>query len=192
MKIFYLFLGVFLLGSCTNNDDAEQKKAYAGLEGQYRIVAFEANEAVDLDNNKVLSRDLMTEITNIKNLRPYFEVLPNELNQTKVELLSFILPKSQLGYTNSTNIPTYANFPISVYNTEFKFENEAFIPKSKTYTESGSENGVESSHEIVFLWDFDVVDATHVRTYVKKSYYDFATHSWKSLNIKVLYERFEY
>ena len=192
MKIFYLVLGVFLLGSCTNNDDVERKKGYAGLEGQYRIVSFEANEAVDLDNNKVLSRDLMTEVSNINNKFPFLEILPNEPNQTKVELLSFFFPISSLHYERGATKPYHFFFSNYGFNIGFEFKNKAFVPDEKRYIEFGYDNNVKTNHEVKILSDVEVVSDTQLKTTIEKSYYDFATYSWKKLNINVLYERFEY
>ena len=162
------------------------------MEGQYRIVSFEANEAVDLDNNKVLSRDLMTEILEVNNKFPHLEIRPNELDQTRVELLSFFFPRTVLSYGREVTKLDFANFANGGFSIEFTFKNDAFIPKEKSYTEFGYDNNVKTNHEVKILSDVEVVSDTQLKTTIEKSYYDFATYSWKKLNINVLYERFEY
>ena len=184
MKIVNYFLSICALvfiSACSDDTDVEKAPSIAGF---YKISSMTADIAVDLDNNGVVSANLIAEI-------PYY-----------FDSVQYDLQITPTAYTDQPN-----NRLITVYlpNTNLSLDYPGEPNGYSTFSRSGFSNGYlynESSQIISILRgeQNDAYEAEFGRLeslgnygdnqligLIKKNYYDYSSGSWKVLAISCIY-----
>ncbi len=182
-----ILMFTLLLGNCSENEIIDDTlKQYTG---HYSVVSYKSNTAIDINNNGILTNELVDQI-------PAFgfndlEIRPHEYQTNKSKLISFTFPKTNITFDYDHNPEGFVTgFVKYGYGTFFKFENNSFLLEKKSYTENLYIDNVRSDKEVFITSDLEIIDKNHLKISISKEYYDFSSTSWKRLEIDVIYERF--
>lgn len=164
------------------NDEFEQ------YTGNYKTISFKSNIAVDLNNDKVTSKELINEINsfdfNDLEIRPH----ENQLNSTK--LISFFFPKTWISFQYPGSPEGWVEFLDYGFSTTYQFKDNSFSLKENSFVEESYIDNVESNKEVKINSDLAVIDDKHLKISISKEYYDFNTNNWIMLDLEILYEKY--
>lgn len=185
IKSYVIILLALFLVACGDDPLDQEFEQYTG---QYTIVSYKSDIAVDLNNDKSSSNELTDEITSFNFVD--LEVRPLENSTNSAQLLSFFFPKTWLSPDAETGgSEDWANYISYGFGTTYHYENNSFVLKDKSYLEQGSNGREDVNRTVTINSDLEVVDSDHLKLLISKEYYDFKTGSWIMLDIEVVYER---
>lgn len=189
MKTPKILLAILLLYSCNESDSSENDSNV--FTGSYKIISYKSDVAVDLNNDKTTSNNLINEINDYNfNSHYALQVAPTKYTTNNQEkIVSLFLPKTEISFKNSLGTKPYVQFAQYGYLTSYKFENNKIYLKENKYVEKAYIDNIESNKNITLSNTIEIIDSIHLKASVQKEYYDFSTNSWKMLNIEIIYEK---
>ncbi len=191
MKFKYLLLLCLIILSCDSDDNESiNDPGIENIVGFYTIQSFESDLAVDLNGDGISSTDLKSEINDFF----YYdlEIRPNIEGQTRVQLISFILPATNLRFQNPSYPNGYTSFTSNVYLSMYKLVDNQILLESNSfnaYDYVDGENRITTLKVDSFI---EVLGNNSLAISMTEDYYDYSTAQWQSLNIDVVYEKLNF
>lgn len=182
-KLFFLLLIVLGCEDDDLNDDQEFRK----YTGDYIIVSFKSDVAVDLNKDDIASYELTNEINTFgyDDLR----IRPNGNESGDKKLLNFLFPKTFITFKSPGQPEGRVEFLDYGFGTFYQFKDNIFKLKDTSYVEGAYIDNVEADKVVNLDRNLMVVDPDHLKFTIHKEYYDFITDDWIRLNIEVLYKK---
>jgi hypothetical protein len=163
-------------------DDEEDDFSNENIVETYDIVSFKANKAVDLNNDKKLSTNLINEIFILGNENRYLEIRPAK------NLIYFNLPLTLINYDYPSAPDGYVEFVKYGFGTSTTLSDNTIKIKDNSYKENNY-TGNEINIKNVSIENLKIIDNNRLSTIVTKSYYDFNTKQWVELKIEVIFQK---
>lgn len=186
MKVCKILFLSLLVMACDSDDQATDVR-YRQYTGNYKIVSFKSDIAVDLDHDGIASNELMDEIGTFDS-RYDLKIRPNDNESSKIRLLDFSFPKTYLRFS-----PTFPEGRVSFlgygFTTRYQFENSSFKLEDTSYVEHAYINNVEADKTVYLNSHLKILDPTHLTLTINKKFYDFSINEWIMLEIEVVYEK---
>ncbi|MFV0541781.1 MAG: hypothetical protein ACK5MZ_11195 [Aestuariibaculum sp.] len=150
----------FLLIGCSKNDDKNQINSKDTF---YKIISFNITDnPIDIDNNGVLSTDILSELTN-------YSYYPYDLeikNNNDKKLFSFYLP------TQNIDINNFVEFSRNGFTYELEGENLNNVE-------------IDSNNFIIRL---EKTTSFRYKLVLKKKYYDFSINAFNNFEFDIVFE----
>lgn len=181
-----LFLLLITIG-CESNDLNYDNQEFRKYTGDYIIVSFKSDIAVDLNKDNIISTELTNEINSFGSR---YDLLIKPIhNESNVKLLDFSFPKTYITFESPGQPEGRVSFLGYGFLTSYQFKNGVFKLKDTTYIEHDYIDNIEADKVVNLNSNLIVVDSNNLKFKLKKEYYDFNTDDWIMLNIEVLYEK---
>lgn len=186
LKVLFAITFFSSIYSCSSSEETEQKKSTASsssIGGSYNIISMISDIAVDLNDDKILSTDLLTEIDPeyFKSEIPELEIKPTVVNNELIPMMSFYLPLPKLNFTTPGKPHGAVQYTRSGLGYAYEFNNDT---QTITINNNSGSNGIYGN-----INDVKVTGKNMLTAWFSKSYYDFATASWKTLKITCTYRK---
>ncbi len=185
LKPHLIILLVLVFTNCDNDDTLNDE--YEQYTGNYKIISFKSNIAVDLNNDNITSEELTNEINSFD--FNDLEIRPNDYQSNSTKLISFFFPKTWITFQYPSKPEGSVEFLDYGFGTTYKYENNSFSLDDNNYIEQSYIDNIESNKSVTINSDLDVVDSTHLKISISKEYYDFITNNWIMLDIDVVYKK---
>ena len=182
-----LFVSALLCGlsGCSNDDGTGSSgtKSTPEIAGKYILVSMRSNISVDLNNDGILSTNLLTEIDDeVSPSQTDLEIKPVFLDNELVQLMSFYLPHPTLSFDNPTEPEGSVKYTPKGLGYEYQYDNATNV-----ITVDNNNNGnVPSSGRLDTV---EVAGSDQLQAIFEKYYYDFAINEWRLLTITCRYVR---
>ncbi|WP_413532033.1 hypothetical protein [Empedobacter brevis] len=163
---------------CKDDDNFSEEN----LVHTYNIASYNADIAVDLNNDKKTSTNLMDEIEILNKRDNFLEVKP----KTNVIYFNFPLTLINLDYPSAPD--GYADFLKYGFGTSTTLSDKLIVIKDNSYIENNYV-GHEIRKKNVSIENLKILDNNRLSTNITKSYYDFNTKQWIELNIEVIFQK---
>ncbi|PUB25858.1 hypothetical protein C8J95_11222 [Elizabethkingia sp. YR214] len=184
-----LFIPLILAGCSQRDENSSYSEEFQKYTGSYKIISYKSDIAVDLNNDKILSNELVDEIDILKNNETFLDINQNQLNNNK-KVISIFLPKTHITYDYPFSpegyIQSFSRFGLM---SEVELKLGTFNLMENKYIENGTIDNVEYNKTVHIETQIKIINSKHLQTSVIKEYYDFSTKSWKALNIKIIFEK---
>lgn len=185
LKFYFSLAFLLALLSCSNDEPLDnQLEQYAG---NYQIVSFESNVAVDLNNDGNASEELLDEISSFG--RNDLEIRPAVAQTNQAKLLSFFFPKTWITFQYPSSPEGSVEFLDYGFATHYEFDGSTFLLEDKRYIEASNIDNIETNRTVTITSELQVINSDHLSMSIAKEYYDFSSGEWVLLNIAVTYEK---
>lgn len=171
--------------SCINDDPTDD--LYKQYSGNYKIVSFKSNVAVDLNKDNIASKELTEEIDSF-DLND-LEIRPKEYQSNPAKLISFFFPKTWITFQYPSSPEGSVEFIGYGFSTTYQYANNSFSLEDKSYIEESYIDNIKSDKNVIINSDLNIIDSNHLSLSMSKEYYDFNSNDWIMLDIEVVYER---
>lgn len=174
--------------SCDNDDHLTRLPSIAG---NYRLLSARTDQGVDLNNDGLVSNDLVTEIDefDFQFIKSYLEVRPRKHNNTSFKFISipFPHPNFLFGFPEDPNgfMVYTTNF---INGTGYRYD---YNEKTKIISLEREDNAAATEATWGRLEEIKVKQANILELEITKSYYDFHTAQLLTIKITALYENTE-
>ncbi|UZR99604.1 hypothetical protein [Chondrinema litorale] len=175
-KILRLYLIIFItpfLVNCSNEDVIDNEQYV----GNYKIISFQSNIAVDLNKDGITSEELVNEINT-------FDF--NDL-EIKPNLLSFFFPKTWITFQYPSSPEGSIEFIDYGFGTTYQYEKNSFSLNGKSYVEEAYIDNTQSNKTVMINSNLIIIDHNHLKISISKEYYDFNSNQWTLLDIDAIY-----
>lgn len=186
LKSCLLTLSTIIFFSCDNSND-DLNNEFELYTGNYKIISFKSNIAVDLNNDNSTSKELINEIDSFD--FNDLEIRPNEYQTNSAKLISFSFPKTWMTFEYPSAPEGSVEFVGYGFLTTYEYVNSSFSLKNNNYIEKSFIDNVESHKKVNINSVINVIDENHLKTSIYKEYYDFNSSNWIMLDIEVVYEK---
>lgn len=184
-----LLITVLSLTFFSCDKDEIQDNEYEQYVGNYKIISFKSNTAVDLNKDNNVSKELVNEIDSFE--LNDLEIRPNEYQTSSAKLISFSFPKTWITFDYPSEPEGSVEFIGYGFSTIYEYINSSFSLKQNSYTEESYIDNIESNKNVTITSPLNVIDNNHLKMSIAKEYYDFNSNDWVMLDIEVLYEKQE-
>jgi hypothetical protein len=182
-----LFLAGFFISltGCSKDESVSGKSSSSSsLSGSYHLVSMTSNVSVDLNDDGILSTNLLLE-TDPGVFSPNkadLEIKPTVYNNELVQLMSFYLPHPTMSYTKPDKPEGVVDYTLKGIGYEYEFNSNT---QQITINKDGELPGpVPDAGRL----DTIVVNGTNkLEAVFTKNYYDFAIAHWRQLTITCEY-----
>lgn len=186
LKVLFAITFFSSIYGCSSSEETEQKKSTtssSSIGGSYNIISMTSDIAVDLNDDKIISNDLLTEIDPeyFKSEIPELEIKPTIVNNEVVPMMSFYLPFPKLNFTTPGKPHGAVQYVRSGLGYAYEFNNDT---QTITINNNGGSNGLYGNVDNV-----TVAGKNMLKAIFSKNYYDFATATWKTLKITCIYKK---
>ncbi|WP_205500372.1 hypothetical protein [Rufibacter psychrotolerans] len=184
-----LALGTLLcLPSCSADDEAENR--IPSIAGYYRFVSITSSAAVDLNQDGVLSTNLLAEIEGYDFTYPEanLELRPTRHNTTNHKRIDIFFPHPNLVLDITTGQEVMLYTKNALNGTGYTY---SYDEKTSAIDIIRTANHPETEQEWGRLNRLTVSGTNQLEASISKRYYDFHTQSWLPLNITAVYEKVE-
>ncbi len=161
------------------NSDDSLNKEYEKYTGNYEIISFKSNVAVDLNNDYISSKELTNEINS-------FGLHDLEI---KSSIISFFFPKTWITFQYPSSPEGSVEFLDYGFGTKYQYENNSFSLENKSYVEESYIDNIENNKNVTLISDLNVIDSNHLEMSISKEYYDFRTSEWIMLDIDIIFKK---
>lgn len=180
-----LFISLTGCGSSGSDDSTGGNKGIgsstSAIGGSYHIVSMTSDKGVDLNNDGLISIDLLDEIdpSFFDPNSPELVIKPVIYNNQVEEMMSFYLP-----HTSVT-----VNAPGQVGSVKFTRNGLGYIYNIDENTQTININGGKGSTSTGVMESIQVTGKNTLQAVFQKDYYDFSTVQWQLLTITVVYRK---
>ncbi|MEK6482602.1 hypothetical protein WJR50_34060 [Catalinimonas sp. 4WD22] len=190
--IFLISFTLIFVASC--DDEFENK--VPSIAGYYRVESLIADKEVDLNNDGILSTNLMEQISQsnfygqyiFDKHHSYLEIRPTKYNDNPYQHISIPFPDPHFStYTNSPNgAVIYLRNGLNGVGYEYTYN-------AKTKTVHIDRTKVDQNTEEKWggLVEIHQIEDDKLELLVSKNYYDFSTASWLRLQITGIYSKID-
>lgn len=182
-----LCVSAALAGLCgCGSDDGDGSSGSKGapeIAGKYTLVSMRSNISVDLNNDGVLSTNLLTEIGESDgSTQSDLEIKPVFVDNKLVQLMSFYLPHPTLSFDDPQEPEGSVKYTPRGLGYEYEYNNAT----NEITVDNGNPGSVPSSGQLDTV---EVSGANQLQAVFEKYYYDFAINEWRLLTITCSYVR---
>ena len=185
LKLHLMILLTLMFLSCSNDDSIDE--VYKQYTGNYKIISFKSNVAVDLNDDNIASKELTEEINSF-DLND-LEIRPHEYQSNPVKSISFFFPKTWITFQYPNAPEGSVEFIGYGFLTTYEYVNNSFSLKDNSYIEESYIDNIKSDKNVAINSDLNVIDRNHLNISISKEYYDFNSNDWIMLDIEVIYEK---
>lgn len=174
-----------IYGCSSSEEDRGNKpstSSSSSIGGSYNLVSMTSNIEVDLNDDGIVSTDLLTEIDPafFNSGAPELEIKPTIVNNQLMPMMSFYLPFPKLNFTTPGKPHGAVSYVRSGLGYYYQFDNA-----TQTITiNNNASNGVYGNVDNV-----QVAGKNTLKAVFNKNYYDFATAKWITLKITCIYKK---
>ncbi|WP_052184105.1 hypothetical protein [Psychroserpens sp. Hel_I_66] len=176
-KTHLIALLTLTLINCNSDDSLNNE--YENYTGNYEIISYKSNVAVDLNNDNITSLELTNEIDSFGS---------NDL-EIKSNIISLFLPKTWITFQYPSSPEGSVEFIDYGFGTNYQYEDNSFLIETKSYVEKSYIDNIENDKNVTLTSNLNVVDSNHLKMSISKEYYDFSTNEWIMLNIEIVFEK---
>jgi hypothetical protein len=133
MRFFSLILATLLLVSFSNDKETNVDPIIEKIVGNYAVVSFTSNIAVDLNNDDTVSTDLKNQIRNFNSHD--LTIRPNPFYLNDIPFISFSIPKTYIEFGSPSFPDGYSAFAKYRFSTYYTVQNNEIILEESSYIE---------------------------------------------------------
>lgn len=190
LKVLYTTVFFVCIYGCSSNEDTGKSTSGKGggnssaISGSYNLISMLADVEVDLNNDGILSNDLLIETdpeffnTSI----PDLEIKSTFYNNTLVPLMNFYLPQPNVTI-NTPSKPGGVKYTRTGLGYFYNFNNQ-----TQTITIDKS-NETPTVSSLGRMENVRVSGKNKLEAVFSKYYYDFAISNWRLLTITCIYSK---
>lgn len=185
LKLLFLSASFISLYGCGNDDGTSSgSKSTPEIAGKYVLVTMTSNISVDLNNDGLLSVNMLTEIDdNTPEGQTDLEIKPVFVDNELVQLMSFYLPHPTLTFDDPKQPEGVVKYTPKGLGYEYEYNNDTNV----ITVDNGNNTGnVPSSGQLETV---SVISGNQLIATFEKYYYDFAINEWRLLTITCRYTR---
>lgn len=174
---------------CGCDSDTTQLPKALPIDGYYKITSMTSGLPVDLDNNGIASKDMMSEIPE------YFTNYPYDLYVRTIEhvnvspmyqehYVDFYLPHTDVNFDYPSTPEGYSEF--ARYGISYGYN---YNGNDKEITIIRGEEAQELIDNVGRVDAVTIISEDRLEVILSKKYYDYTTSEWKSLVITIDYNK---
>lgn len=180
-----IFISLSSCGTSASDDSTGGKTVGSSssvIGGSYHMISMTSDISVDLNNDGMISKDLLTEIDpsffDPKN--PELVIKPVIYNNQIEDLMSFYLPHANISTTN----------PNVTGGVSFSRNGLGYIYNIDTSTQViNVDKNEHDSTSVGIMQNIEVAGKDMLKAVFTKSYYDFNSRKWLLLTITCVYKK---
>ena len=181
-----LLLSTILM--CCSDDDSMDNN-FAQYTGNYDLVSFRSDMAVNLNGDGTITKELLDEITTLGDLD--LEIRPTLSQTNQVKLISFFFPSSRVSFQYPGILEGSVEFFDYGFGTTYEFLDKNFHLMRYSYSEDLFVDNVQEKRSVFLDSHLSVKKNDQLGISISKEYYDFNTREWIRLNISVTYGKID-
>lgn len=187
LKSLFLTAMIISLSSCGTSASDESTggtgvgSSSSSIGGSYHIISMTSDKTVDLNNDGIISVDLLTEIdaSFFDPNSPELVIKPVIFNNQIEEVMTFVLPHSNV----VSNTPGAGSVNFSRNGLGFIYN---FDENTQTININ---NGSQTSGTTGIMESIVITGKNTLKAIFQKDYYDFYTSKWQTLTITCVYKK---
>lgn len=186
LKLLFLSASFIGLSGCGNDDGAGDSEGTPEIAGSYELVSMRSNISVDLNNDDILSKDMLSEIgegTPSSSQQSDLEIKPVFVDNKLVQLMSFYLPHPTLTFEDPKKPEGTVKYTSKGLGYQYQYDNNT---NDITVDLPQNQGTVPSSGQLETI---TVIESNELEATFEKYYYDFSINNWRLLTITCRYNR---